>query len=138
MFALSISVLIVLHVLIFVLNSGSAGQPKRNFTLFKYFENKIIFKLHKIIHFIKWYFCHYPRVRDMIEKSYQSIVFKPQNVTPIKTKVWSKILHQDCQLLIWPSLVPRRPFERETFGRNDCIVINTVKSGKHAFWGTLH
>ena len=27
--------------------------------------------------------------------------------------VWIKIMYQYCQLLVWPNLKPREPFERE-------------------------
>ena len=41
---------------------------KEFYTYFKYFENNNCFKFHKITPFIKWHFCHYPRVRGVKEK----------------------------------------------------------------------
>ena len=47
-------------------------------------------------------------------------------------------MHQGYQLLVWPSVTPRRPFEGKTLGRRDYTVTNVVKSVKHAFQDTLH
>ena len=85
-FALSVG---VFNGFVYVLNACYkfwANWPtKKGFYIyFKYFENKYYFKLHKITHFIKWRFYHYPGVRGMTEKGYHSRIYKPQIWHPLK------------------------------------------------------
>ena len=78
-----------IHILEIYLKLWLASQPKK-ILYYLMFWTQNCFEIYQNSWFIKWYFYHYLGIWGVIEKEYQSIVFKPWNATPTKTKMWFK------------------------------------------------
>ena len=114
------------------------STKKRFYTYFKYFGNKNYFKLYKITHFLKWHFCYYPKVRGVIKKKGIRAWFSNLKIQHLLKLECELNMHQGCQLLVWPSLISIRSFERGTLGRSDNTMIDVVRYNKHIFQCALY